>query len=337
MEFPSPSIRKFIRNIKRCGLNWFNKQERVWNSLIPLERANCNLISKIENIPCPDQFQTYKCNKLWLLNCNVILGSLVFWNCKWSNLWYSTCNVQGEINWCNCGNNLWCLLWSFGWWTRYYSPPNWLLQDLWLCKLWYFDSHLDKIEGSLPKPFLWLRKYSTPLKPGYPQLERNLAPLQLILLHMGGELKLALAIVAFFDVEVTSDMPFKILKKKIWCHFHISLFFFSFLIFCFVGDLVRLWIVWNGSKKKKRIEKKIYFFFSWWLCCLEFWLETCSYFNFLIIKWKSRKETSFPSWHQLLKELLKNVFFFSPKPKFLFILETENQTKVLIFLFQFVL
>ena len=34
----------------------------------------------------------------------------------------------------------------------------------------------------LLKPFLWLRKYSIPLKPGYPQLEGNLAPLQLTLL-----------------------------------------------------------------------------------------------------------------------------------------------------------
>ena len=60
-----------------------------------------------------------------------------------------------------------------------------------------------------------------------------------------------------FSVEVTSDMPFKLSKKKSDVISTYPFFSSPFLIFCFVGDLVGCELYEMDQKERKEKKKKI--------------------------------------------------------------------------------
>ena len=113
------------------------------------------------------------------------------------------------------------------------------------------------------------------------------------------------------------------------------LFFLSFLIFYFVGDLIGCELCEMDQKRK---EKKKRFISSSLDDCVVWnsgW-EPVSISIFLSSNEIPEKRS--PSQLTPIAERTpQKCISFSPKPKSSFILETENQTKVLIFLFQLVL
>ena len=115
-----------------------------------------------------------------------------------------------------------------------------------------------------------------------------------------------------------------------------SLFFLSFLIFCFVDDLIGCELCEMDQKEKKEKRKKI----------ISSSLDDCVVWNSgwepvpisIFLSSNEIPEKRPPSQLTSIAEKTpQKCIFSSSKPKFSFILETENQTKILIFLFQLVL
>ena len=110
----------------------------------------------------------------------------------------------------------------------------------------------------------------------------------------------------------------------------------SFLIFCFVGDLVGCELCEMDQKEKKEKRKRF----------ISSSLDDCVVWNSgwepvpisIFLSSNEIPEKRSPSQlTPIVERTPQKCIFFSPKSKFLSILETENQTKVLIFLFQLVL
>ena len=72
----------------------------------------------------------------------------------------------------------------------------------------------------------------------------------------------ALAIVVFFGVEVTSNIPFESSKEKIWHHIHVFTLVVSLLICLFFGWMRMVKVEEMEQKRKEKRKKKCVFCYS---------------------------------------------------------------------------